>query len=173
MQELLLKCKHLFFLHIFRNYSESLRTHMVIFAGPKHKFRQKKRDSLRKFHRTYGLPLENYLSDRVNHYRKCPTVRRPLGNTVVWEYAWNSFDLLLKIKFRLYCILVKIQTGYRRNMLQKYVPFPPGNQAGIFIRAGFWVIFESFFCHLLIFLKIFFFEKLFQEYHQSIKRFDS
>ena len=54
----------------------------------------------------------------------------------VWEYAWNSFDLLLKIKFRLYCILVKIQTGYRRNMLQKYVPFPPGNQAGIFIRAG-------------------------------------
>ena len=32
-------------------------------------------------------------------------------------------------------MLVKIQTGYRRNMQQKYVSFPPGNQAGIFIRA--------------------------------------
>ena len=25
--------------------------------------------------------MENYLPDRINHYRKCPTVRRPLGNT--------------------------------------------------------------------------------------------
>ena len=29
-----------------------------------------------------GLPLENYLPDRTNHYGKCPMVRRPLGNTV-------------------------------------------------------------------------------------------
>ena len=82
MQELLLKRKHLFFLHFFTNYCESFRTHMIIFACPKRKFRPKKRDPLRKFHRTYGLPLENYLSDRANHYRKCLTVRRPLGNTV-------------------------------------------------------------------------------------------
>ena len=56
---------------------------MIMFACPKRKFRPEKRDSLRKFHRTYGIPLENYLSDRANHYRKCPTVRRPLGNTVL------------------------------------------------------------------------------------------
>ena len=73
MQVLLLKRKHLFFLHFFTNYCESQRTHMVFFEGPKLKFRPKRRDSLRKFHRTYGLPLENYLSDRADHYRKCPT----------------------------------------------------------------------------------------------------
>ena len=81
MQEFLLKRKHLFFLHFFTNYCESQRTHMVIFCGSQAQISAKKRDSLRKFHRTYGLPLENYLSDRANHYRKCPTVRRPLGNT--------------------------------------------------------------------------------------------
>ena len=92
MQELLLKRKHLFFLHFFTNYCESFRTHMIIFACPKRKFRPKKRDPLRKFHRTYGLPLENYLSDRANHYRKCLTVRRPLGNTGVGEKRFNEFN---------------------------------------------------------------------------------
>ena len=33
MQELLLKRKHLFFLHFFTNYCESQRTHMIIFCG--------------------------------------------------------------------------------------------------------------------------------------------
>ena len=54
---------------------------MIIFCGSQAQISAKKRDSLRKFHRTYGLPLENYLSVRANYYRKCPTVRRPLGNT--------------------------------------------------------------------------------------------
>ena len=33
MQGLLLKCKHLFFLHFFTNYCESQRTHTIIFCG--------------------------------------------------------------------------------------------------------------------------------------------
>ena len=83
MQELLLKRKHLFFLNFFTNNCESLTTHMVIFCRSQAQISAKKnnRDSLRKFHRTYGLLLENYLSDQANHYRKCPTVRRPLGKT--------------------------------------------------------------------------------------------
>ena len=52
------------------------------FAGPKLKFRPQNTGFAPKFfYRTFGLPLENYLPDRTNHYRKCPTVRRPLGNT--------------------------------------------------------------------------------------------
>ena len=36
-----------------------------------------------------------------------------------------------------------------------------------------WEIFSGFFCRLLIFLKIYFFEKFFQEYNQSVKQFES
>ena len=82
MQELLLKRNHLFFPHFSANNCESQRMHMIIFCGSQAQIlAPKKRDSLRNFHRTYGLPLENYLPDRTNHYRKCPTVRGPLGNT--------------------------------------------------------------------------------------------
>ena len=92
---LLLKRKHLFFLHFFTNYCESQRTHMIIFCGSQAQISaKKKRDSLRKFHRTYGLPLENYLSDGANHYRKCTTVRRPLGNTVIYQIQHFEADFL-------------------------------------------------------------------------------
>ena len=55
---------------------------MINFCGSQAQISaKKKRDLLQNFHRTYSLPLENYLPDRTNHNRKCPTVRRPLGNT--------------------------------------------------------------------------------------------
>ena len=41
MQGLLLKCKHLFFLHFFTNYCESQRTHMIIFCGSQAKISAK------------------------------------------------------------------------------------------------------------------------------------
>ena len=46
---------------------------------------KKKHDSLRKFHLTYGLALENYLPDRANHYRKCQTDPKifPFGITLM------------------------------------------------------------------------------------------
>ena len=89
MQELLLKRYRLFFLHFFTNCCESLKTHMIIFACPHRKFRPKKRDSLQKFHRTYGLPLESYLSDRTNHYRKCPTA---IGEHCYYYVAYCLMD---------------------------------------------------------------------------------
>ena len=70
MQELLLKRNHLFFLHFFT----SQKMHTINFCGSQAQVStKKKRDSLQNFHRTLGLLLENYLPDRTNHYRKCPT----------------------------------------------------------------------------------------------------
>ena len=103
MQELLSKRKHLFFLHFFTNYCESQRTHMIIFCGSQAQILAKKRNSLRKFHRTYGLPLENYLSNRANHYRKCPTVRRPLGNTERGHWQFHHHHPGEGLKSRLEC----------------------------------------------------------------------
>ena len=62
--------------------------HMIIFCGSQAVFKSErcnilhpgignfgppKCDLLRKFHGTYGLPLENYLPERANHYQKCRT----------------------------------------------------------------------------------------------------
>ena len=59
---------------------------MIIFARPKIKFLPKKHDSLRKSHRTYGLPLENYLPDRVNNFWKCPTaIGEHCDNIIFWS----------------------------------------------------------------------------------------
>ena len=43
MQEILLKRKHLFFLHLFTNYCESQRMHMIIFCGPQAQISAKKK----------------------------------------------------------------------------------------------------------------------------------
>ena len=107
MLELLLKGKHLFFLHFFTNYCESQGHTWSFFVGPKLKCWPKKRDSVRKFHTTYGLPLENYLSDRANHYQKCTTVRRPLGTTGRVFLGWISTKLELMF-------LLKDTTQWRR-----------------------------------------------------------
>ena len=75
MQELLLKRKHLFFLHFFTIYCESQRTHMIIFCVSQAQISAKKKTEIctENFIGHTVLPLENYLSDRANHYRKCPT----------------------------------------------------------------------------------------------------
>ena len=52
-----------------------------------------------------------------------------------------SFDLLLKIKLHLFFKIVNLQNEYARNILQKYVSFPPGFQLGIFIRVTEWKLF--------------------------------
>ena len=59
MQELLLKRKHLFFLHFFTNYCESQRTHMIIFCGSQAQISAKKNE----------IRSENFIGHTVCRWR--------------------------------------------------------------------------------------------------------
>ena len=73
----------------------------------------------------------------------------------------------------MFCVL----TVYRNKcfFMEKILPFPMEKSEKIlpyFFNSAYWVIFHTF-CRLLIFFKFNFFEKFFQEYHQSVKQFGS
>ena len=89
MQELLLKRNHLFLLHKLLRVPKDAQVRFL--RVPSSNFGPKKRDPLRNFYRTFGLPLVNYLPDRTNHYRKCPTAIGEHCDTAIY-LAVSSLD---------------------------------------------------------------------------------
>ena len=67
-----------------------------------------------------------------------------------------------------------IQKGKTRGLFSELVPPLMPNEIFLpYLLTGLTLLATMLFCRLLIFFKINFFDKFFQEYHQSVKQFGS